>query len=69
MTKSAKLLFAFAAGTAAGVLAGILLAPAKGSDTRKKIAEAGKRVSDSISEAIEACGKCKKEFAESGQES
>ena len=68
MTKSAKLIIAFAAGAAAGVLAGVLLAPAKGSDTRKKIADAGKRVSESISEAIEACGKCKKEFAESDRQ-
>ena len=68
MNKSAKIIIAFAAGAAAGVLAGILLAPDKGSETRKKIAEVGKRVGDSISDAIEACAKNKKEFAESGRE-
>ena len=60
MNKSTKLLIAFAAGAVAGLAAGILLAPEKGSDTRKKIVDAGKRVSDTISDAL---GACKKQFA------
>lgn len=69
MNKSAKIMIAFAAGAAAGVLAGILLAPAKGVDTRQKITDAGKRVSDSVSEFLGACNKYKKEFSESLHES
>ena len=60
MNKSTKLLIAFAAGAVAGLAAGILLAPEKGSDTRKKIVDAGKRVSDTICDAL---GACKKQFA------
>jgi gas vesicle protein len=69
MNKTSRIIVAFAAGAAAGILAGILMAPGKGTDTRKKIMEAGKRVSDTVSETIAACGKCRKEFAESHQES
>jgi gas vesicle protein len=60
MNKSAKMVIAFAAGAAAGLVAGLLLAPEKGSDTRKKIVDAGKKVSNSISEMV---GACKKEMA------
>lgn len=43
-----KTLAGFAAGAAVGALAGILLAPDKGSNTRKKIANKTGDMSDSI---------------------
>lgn len=43
MSKAAKIITVFAAGVAAGVVLGILFAPGKGSETRKKIADAGKK--------------------------
>jgi len=62
MNNTSKILVAFAAGAAAGVAAGLLLAPAKGSDTRKKIVEAGKKVTDAVTGMM---GACKKEVEES----
>lgn len=60
MNNTTKVLVAFAAGAVAGAVAGLLLAPAKGTDTRKKIAETGKKVADSVTDML---GACKKEFA------
>ena len=42
-TSTAKFLFGFIAGAAAGAVAGLLLAPEKGSDTRKLVAEKAKK--------------------------
>jgi gas vesicle protein len=39
---SGKVVLGLLAGVAAGAVAGLLFAPAKGSDTRKKIAKKGK---------------------------
>ena len=39
MNNSAKILFGFIAGAAIGGALGLLLAPDKGSETRRKIAE------------------------------
>ncbi len=50
MNKNMKVLIAFAAGAIAGAVAGILLAPAKGSDTRKGLAEKGKKFADKVRE-------------------
>ncbi|MFM6924490.1 MAG: YtxH domain-containing protein [Ferruginibacter sp.] len=46
MKTSGKILAAVAAGIAAGAVLGILFAPDKGSETRRKINERGKRFSD-----------------------
>ena len=46
-------LFGFIAGIAAGALAGILLAPAKGEETRKKILEAAAEGYDEAREGVE----------------
>ena len=48
MSKSSKILTALIAGTAVGALVGILFAPDKGSETRKKVNEEGKKMSDAI---------------------
>ena len=45
---SSKVLLGFLAGAAAGALAGILLAPDKGSATRKKIACKAGDITDSV---------------------
>jgi gas vesicle protein len=45
---SGKVLLGVLAGLAAGAALGILFAPAKGSDTRKKIAHKGKGYADSL---------------------
>lgn len=48
MNNTAKILTAIAAGAAAGFVAGILFAPDKGSETRRKINERGKRFAEDI---------------------
>ena len=44
MNNTAKIFAALAIGAAAGAIAGILFAPDKGSETRKKINETGKKL-------------------------
>jgi gas vesicle protein len=48
MNTSGKILVAVAAGIAAGAVLGILFAPDKGSETRRKISEQGKKMADGI---------------------
>ncbi|MBK7376670.1 MAG: YtxH domain-containing protein [Ferruginibacter sp.] len=48
MKNSSKILVALAAGVAAGAVLGILFAPGKGSDTRKKIVDEGKKMTDDV---------------------
>lgn len=42
-SSTAKFLFGFIAGAAAGAVAGLLLAPEKGSETRKKVSDTAKK--------------------------
>lgn len=51
MNDSMKTLLAFLAGAAAGAVAGILLAPDKGSETRKKILSKAKDLGDGVTDA------------------
>lgn len=54
MNNTTKILTAFAIGAAAGAVLGILFAPDKGSETRKKMNEQGKKL----------CGDLKNKFNE-----
>jgi len=49
---SGKVLLGVLAGLAAGALIGILFAPDKGSETRKKIVKKGEEYADEIKEKI-----------------
>jgi gas vesicle protein len=48
MNTSGKILAAVAAGIAAGAVLGILFAPDKGSETRRKMNEKGKKFADDV---------------------
>ena len=50
MNKNSKILVALAAGMAAGAILGVLFAPGKGSETRKKIKDEGKKMADDMKE-------------------
>ena len=48
MNKTGKILTAFVAVATTGAIVGILFAPAKGSKTRRKIKEQGRKVVDDV---------------------
>ena len=48
MNTNGKILAAVAAGIAAGAVLGILFAPDKGTETRRKLNEQGKKMADEI---------------------
>jgi gas vesicle protein len=48
MNNTSKILVALAAGIAVGGVLGVLFAPEKGSETRKKISEEGKKIVDNV---------------------
>ncbi|HLZ88317.1 MAG TPA: YtxH domain-containing protein [Puia sp.] len=50
MNNSSKILLGFIAGAAIGGALGILLAPDKGSETRRRIVEKGSDIGDSIAD-------------------
>lgn len=52
MNSSGKILTALAAGVAVGALLGVLFAPDKGTETRKKINEKGKKLADDLKEKL-----------------
>lgn len=59
MSKQSKILLGILGAAAAGVIAGMLIAPDKGSETRKKIKNKAKGYADNINGFIE---KGKKKF-------
>lgn len=72
MNTSGKILAAVAAGIAAGAVLGILFAPDKGSETRRKINEQGKKVADGIkirfNKAKEKCNEMKEDVEQKVKE-
>jgi gas vesicle protein len=52
MNNNAKILAALGAGLAAGAVLGVLFAPDKGTETRKKINEQGKKLAGAVKEKI-----------------
>jgi gas vesicle protein len=52
MNTTVKVLGGFLAGAAVGTLAGILIAPDRGSNTRKKIKDESKRLTNEIGESV-----------------
>jgi len=52
MNTSGKILAAVAAGIAAGAVLGILFAPDKGTETRRKINEQGKKMADGLKDKL-----------------
>lgn len=53
MTNTWKIVVAIGAGAAVGITLGLLFAPEKGSEIRKRIAEQGKKIVDEIKDKIE----------------
>lgn len=54
MKSTQKILTAAVAGAVIGAVAGILFAPDKGSETRKKIVDQGRKAGDSLKDAIDS---------------
>ena len=52
MKNTSKILIALGAGVAIGAVLGVLFAPDKGSETRHKIAEGGKKFADNFNRKI-----------------
>lgn len=65
MNTNGKILAAVAAGIAAGAVLGILFAPDKGSETRRKINETGKKFTDDVKDKFQ---KSKEKFNEMNEE-
>lgn len=52
MNNTCKILTAIAAGAATGAIMGFLFAPDKGSETRRKINEQGKKIADDVKDTF-----------------
>lgn len=53
MNTTGKIFTAIAAGAAAGAILGVLFAPDKGSETRRKINEKGKNIAEDLKDTIQ----------------
>jgi gas vesicle protein len=66
---SSKVLLGFLGGLAIGAIAGILLAPEKGSDTRKKVLNMASDVTDAVEDSIhQALDKVKDKYSQTIRE-
>lgn len=54
MTENGKIVTAVTIGALAGLITGLLIAPDKGSETRKKIADTARKVADNVKETAHA---------------
>lgn len=54
MNDLTKIIAAFAAGALVGAVAGVLLAPDKGSETRRRISEQGRKFANSFNDKLKA---------------
>jgi gas vesicle protein len=52
MSKSSNVLAAFVLGAAVGAAVGLLVAPEKGSETRRKLREEGQKFADTVQEKV-----------------
>jgi len=52
MNNAGKIAIAVAAGAVIGGVLGVLFAPDKGTDTRKKIVDNGKKLADTVKEKV-----------------
>ena len=69
MSKSGKILVAVAAGIAAGAVLGILFAPGKGSETRKKLNKKPQKIADEVKEKFNGLKEeLEKKVKEAGEE-
>lgn len=72
MNKNSRILVALAAGMAAGAILGVLFAPGKGSETRNKIREGGKKMAgdmkDKFSKGMEKLNEVKEGLKEKVEE-
>ena len=55
MNNEKKIVLAALAGAAAGAALGLLFAPAKGSDTRRRVAEEGEKLAGNLTARFNAC--------------
>ncbi|MBR1889839.1 MAG: YtxH domain-containing protein [Alloprevotella sp.] len=54
--KTLQTLTGFVLGAAVGAVAGLLLAPEKGEETRKKLLDKGKKIADKVNETLKDKG-------------
>jgi len=69
MNNTAKIIAALAVGAAAGAVIGVLFAPEKGSETRRKVSEEGKKLAQSLKEKLNRMKEKSDEVASNIQES
>lgn len=64
MNTTTKIAIAAAAGLVAGAAIGLLLAPAEGADTRKKIVKGASSLADAVKDKVSACKNACREAGE-----